>query len=65
MTNTAGCGGLKIGPLVMKQFEKVYFDTSYDAMCWILDTIYETDGEIRREDNNGKWYVFTKLKPDD
>lgn len=59
MSNLQSGGGLRIGPLVMKQFEKRYFETYSDAEIWIGNTRDDHDGIIRK-DEYGKYYIFVK-----
>jgi len=59
MTGMASGGGLKIGPIIMKQMEKKYFDTYKDASTWLATTIEENDSIIREED--GRFYIFVRI----
>ena len=58
MTGMASGGGLKIGPIIMKQMEKKYFDTYVDAGVWLCTTTEENDHIIRKE--NEQFYIFVR-----
>lgn len=57
MTTVNGGGGLRFGALVMKGYDKKFFDTYSDAEIWLLnDSGGLTDGIIRKE--AGRYFVF-------
>lgn len=49
-------GGLKIGPLIMKQMAKKWFDTYSDAEIWMLNSGITTDQKIHKE--AGRYFIF-------
>ena len=49
-------GGLKIGPLIMKQMAKKWFDTYSDAEIWMLNSGMVTDQKIYKE--AGRYFIF-------
>lgn len=49
-------GGLNIGPLVMKQMAKKWFDTYSDAEIWMLNSGMVTDQKIHKE--AGRYFIF-------
>lgn len=49
-------GGIKIGPLIMKQMAKKWFDTYSDAEIWMLNSGITTDQKIHKE--AGRYFIF-------
>ena len=49
-------GGLNIGPLIMKQMAKKWFDTYSDAEIWMLNSGITTDQKIHKE--AGRYFIF-------
>ena len=49
-------GGLNIGPLIMKQMAKKWFDTYSDAEIWMLNSGMATDQKIHKE--AGRYFIF-------
>ena len=49
-------GGLTVGPLIMKQMPKKWFDTYSDAEIWMLNSGMSTDQTIYKE--GGRYFIF-------
>lgn len=56
MQNLINKGDLKIGPLIMKQMAKKWFDTYSDAEIWMLNSGMATDQKIHKE--AGRYFIF-------
>jgi len=56
MQNLNNKGDLKIGPLIMKQMAKKWFDTYSDAEIWMLNSGMVTDQKIYKE--AGRYFIF-------
>lgn len=56
MSKLSSGGGLNIGPLVMKQMAKKWFDTYSDAEIWMLNSGMSTDQTIYKE--AGRYFIF-------
>ena len=56
MQNLINKGELKIGPLIMKQMVKKWFDTYSDAEIWMLNSGITTDQKIHKE--AGRYFIF-------
>ena len=56
MQNLNNKGDLKIGPLIMKQMAKKWFDTYSDAEIWMLNSGMVTDQTIYKE--GGRYFIF-------
>ena len=56
MQNLINKGDLKIGPLIMKQMVKKWFDTYSDAEIWMLNSGMTTDQKIHKE--AGRYFIF-------
>ena len=56
MQNPINKGDLKIGPLIMKQMVKKWFDTYSDAEIWMLNSGMATDQKIHKE--AGRYFIF-------
>ena len=56
MQNLINKGDLKIGPLIMKQMAKKWFDTYSDAEIWMLNSGMTTDQKIYKE--AGRYFIF-------
>ena len=49
-------GGITVGPLIMKQMAKKWFDTYSDAEIWMLNSGMVTDQTIYKE--GGRYFIF-------
>ena len=56
MSKLSSGGELNIGPLVMKQMAKKWFDTYSDAEIWMLNSGMATDQKIHKE--AGRYFIF-------
>ena len=56
MSKPNGNGGLTVGPLIMKQMSKKWFDTYSDAEIWMLNSGITTDQKIHKE--AGRYFIF-------
>ena len=56
MQNLNNKGDLNIGPLIMKQMAKKWFDTYSDAEIWMLNSWMVTDQKIHKE--AGRYFIF-------
>ena len=56
MQNLINKGNLKIGPIIMKQMAKKWFDTYSDAEIWMLNSGMTTDQKIYKE--AGRYFIF-------
>jgi len=52
-------GGLKLGTIIMKQFEKKYFASYSEAEIWKANTTEEHEDIIRKESTE-KYYIFVR-----
>lgn len=61
MTSMNSEGGLRVGKIIMKQFEKKYFASYSEAEIWKSNTTEEHDNIIRKESSE-KYYIFVRPK---
>ena len=56
MSEVTGDSKLSIGPMIMKQMQKKWFDTYSDAEIWMLNSGMTTDQKIYKE--SGRYFIF-------